>query len=46
MKIGFAQGLELVGLAALAFGAFLIWPPAAAIVGGLGMIVWAQGIGE
>ena len=41
-----AIALEVLGLAVIVGGAYLIWPPAAVIVGGMGIIAIAQGVSE
>lgn len=37
---------EIVGMLLLVFGVYLIFPPAAFVAAGLGLIVWAQDPGE
>lgn len=36
--------IELAGIMAITAGIWLIYPPAALIVGGAGAVLWAQGV--
>lgn len=35
--------VEVVGLASIAGGLWMVFPPSALIVGGIGLVAWAQG---
>lgn len=42
----YVQVVELGGIALVAAGIYLIYPPAALIALGLGLVFWAQGSGR
>lgn len=50
-RLGLARGIaedvaQVAGLAAVGAGVWMIYEPAGVIVGGLGLVFWAQGGGS
>lgn len=46
LTIRLSGPVQLVGLAAVVGGIAIIYPPAALIIGGLGVALWAQGVSK
>lgn len=37
------DGWQLLGVAAIVSGVWLVFPPAALVLGGVGLVLWAEG---